>query len=84
MSADASSYGIGAILLQRQLDGSVKPVSYASRSLTPTEQKYAQIEMEALGVTWACERFRDYFIQDFNFKLRRTISLLKHYWGRRT
>ena len=42
---------------QRQLDGSVKPVSYASKSLTPTEQKYAQIEKEALGVTWACEHF---------------------------
>ena len=28
MSVDASSCGIGAVLLQRQLDGSVKPVSY--------------------------------------------------------
>ena len=32
VTANASLYGIGAVLLQRQLDGSVKPVSYASRS----------------------------------------------------
>ena len=29
-----------------------KPVYYALRSLTPTEQKYPQVEKEALVVTW--------------------------------
>ena len=33
-----------------------------SRSLTPTEQRYAQVEKEALGLTWACERYRDFLI----------------------
>eukprot|EP00731_Ephydatia_muelleri_P009037 Em0004g1375a len=70
VSAEASSYGIGAVLLQRLLDRSVKPVSYASRSLTPTVQKYAQIEKEALGVTWACERFRD-FLTGLQFQIER-------------
>ena len=32
------------------------PVAYASRSMTEMEQRYAQIEEEALAVTWACDK----------------------------
>ena len=62
MSADASCFGLGAVLMQRQEGGVLKPVAYISRSLTPTEQRYAQIEKEALAFTWACERFSDYLV----------------------
>ena len=62
ISADASSYGLGAVLLQRQPEGELKSVAYISRSMTPTEQRYAQIEKEALALTWACERFSDYLL----------------------
>ena len=37
-------------------------MSYASRSLTETEKRYAVIEKEALEVTWACEKFSDYVL----------------------
>ena len=42
------------------LDG--KPVAFISRSMSPTERRYAQIEKEALAFTWACERLSDYLV----------------------
>ena len=64
ISADSSSYGLGAVLLQKQQqpDPCWKPVAYASRSLTETESRYAQVEKEALACTWVAEKFADYVL----------------------
>ena len=62
LSTDASSHGLGAVLLQEQVNGYVKPVSYISRSLSLTEERYAQIEKEALAFNWACECFSDFLV----------------------
>ena len=61
ISSDASSYGIGGVLMQKDDEG-WKPVFYASRAMTSTEQRYAQVEKEALGMTWVCEKFSDFLV----------------------
>jgi len=61
VAADALSFGLGAVLLQR-IASKWCPVAYASRALSATEQNYAQIEKEALAVTWASTKFSDYLL----------------------
>ena len=64
--ADASPVELGAVLVQEQNE-EIVPISYASRSLTDTEQKYSQTEREALALVWACERFHMYvYGQEFD------------------
>ena len=62
VAADASNYGVGAVLLQEDETNNRRPICYASRSLTETEKNYAVIEKEALAATWACDKFRDYIL----------------------
>lgn len=59
ISADASSYGLGACLLQIS-NGKSEVVAYASRLLSETEKRYAQIEREALALAWAMDKFSEY------------------------
>ena len=59
LACDSSSFGLGAVLLQRY-DKDWLPVAYASRSLTPTEQRYAQIEKECLSVVFGSSKFHQY------------------------
>ena len=52
---DASEYGLGSAMCQGG-----RPIAYASRSLTETEPRYAQIEKEMLAVTYGLEKFHHY------------------------
>ena len=63
VTADASSFGLGGVLLQLQLDDSWPPVSFMSRAMSPTETRSAQIEKEALALTWTCERSWEYVVE---------------------
>ena len=55
IQVDASQVGLGAALLQNG-----KPVAFASKALTKTECRYANIEREMLATVFGAERFHTY------------------------
>lgn len=57
IQCDSSSVGLGAVLMQ---DG--HPIVYASKTLSNTERKYAQIEKETLAILFACRKFELYIL----------------------
>ena len=60
LETDASGIGLGAVLAQKQDDGTVRPVAYVNRTLQPHDRNYGVTELEALGVVWAVRHFRHY------------------------
>lgn len=65
---DASPVGLGALLVQKNKEGDVVPIAYASRALSSVEMRYAQIEREALAIKWGCSHF-DLYLCGHNFKV---------------
>lgn len=55
IECDASKDAIGCCLMQEG-----QPISYASRSLSPTEKNFAQIEKELLSILFATSKFHLY------------------------
>jgi len=59
LRTDASPYGIAGVLLQ-VIDNEERPVAFASQTLSETEQKYLQLDKEALAITFLLEKFHKY------------------------
>ena len=79
----ASEYGLGAALLQPtdnltdSTDVQWQPVAYSSSSLTPTEQRYAQIEKETLAIVHAFHKFDQLLFGKSNITVHSDHKLLE-------
>lgn len=63
LHTDASKYGYGAILLQRDSeDNALHPVYFSSGKTTPAEEKYSSYELEVLAIVKALKKFRIYLL----------------------
>ena len=61
LEMNASGRGLGAVLSQKQADGRYYPITYASRVMNETEQRYHSNKQEFLTPKWAVtEQFHEY------------------------
>ena len=57
LQTDASTDGIGAILVQ-EINRVKHPVAFASKRLFPRERNFSTIEREALAIVWGSRNFK--------------------------
>lgn len=60
LQVDASQVGAGAMLLQNDEHGDVRPVSFFSRKFNRHQANYSIIEKGALALIWALQHFEVY------------------------
>ena len=76
LMCDAASYGVGTVLAHCMLNGSERPIGYASRTLTAAQRNYSQIEKRL----WPLFLGYSIFIP---ISLGTTLNLsliINHYW----
>lgn len=60
LTCDASQVALGAVLSNRDENGIVRPIAYASRKLNTTELKYSTIDKEAMSIIFGVTKFYNY------------------------
>ena len=80
LDTDASDYGLGAVLSQKQ-DGVERVIAYASRALSTSERRYKTTRKELLAVVVGLKHFRQYLLGR-HFVIRTDHAALS--WLRKT
>jgi len=53
LCTDVSLKGLGAVLEQEDENRNLRPIAYASRSLTPAKKNYHTTDLECLVIIWS-------------------------------
>jgi hypothetical protein len=59
---DASAFGVGPCLSQKDENGKDDPIYFTSRQMNVAEKNYTVTEREALAVILSCKKFRHYLL----------------------
>src|SRR6266542_4763427 len=73
---DASLKSLEVVLKQEDENKNLRPVAYASRSLTPVEKNYHTTDLKCLAIIWSVKHFHKYLINK-PFKIFTDYNTLK-------
>ncbi|XP_054710970.1 uncharacterized protein K02A2.6-like [Uloborus diversus] len=81
LQCDASDYGVGAVLCHEFPGGELRPIFFASKTLSKAERNYAQVHKEALAIIFGIKKFNK-FLQGQKFTIetdsRPLLTLFGH------
>merc|ERR1711884_184619 len=69
LDADASGYGLGGVLSQKQPDGTERVIGYDSATLSKAERNYTTTRKECLSVVKMAKNFK-FYLYGRPFKIR--------------
>ena len=64
LEVDASTYGIGAILMQQDKEGKRYDVGYYSKALNDTERNYDVWDREFMAIVWGLQNWRHLLVRN--------------------
>ncbi|KAH7708676.1 KRAB-A domain-containing protein [Aphelenchoides avenae] len=62
LEVDASKAGFGGCILQKDLEGTLRPIAFVSRRTNKHEKNYHATELEACGIAWILTKAAPYII----------------------
>ena len=80
LEVDASGSAMGAVLLQRQPDGTKKPINFMSKTFNQTQRNYDIFDREFLAMIWGLQHSRPLLVGSPHKVIVRTDHKNLRYW----